>query len=102
MPIDPVLAVVGDRASPDVYARVRDGARPRPAAVPSSSGTICQDCCTAISARSVLTPDPVLEDLLRVFPATLELATLATSSASSLGVPLGVLAAAHSGRWPTS
>ena len=32
VPIDPVLAIVGDRAPPQVYERVRAGTRPRPAA----------------------------------------------------------------------
>ncbi|HKY95385.1 MAG TPA: ABC transporter permease, partial [Kiloniellales bacterium] len=42
----------------------------------------------------------VLEDLLRVFPATFELATAATILGTVLGVPLGVIAATHHDRWP--
>ena len=40
------------------------------------------------------------EDILRVFPATLELATVATFLGVMLGVPMGVLAAVYQGRWP--
>jgi ABC-type dipeptide/oligopeptide/nickel transport system permease component len=42
---------------------------------------------------SWLTTRPVLEDLLRKFPATLELVTLGLLLAIMIGVPLGVLAA---------
>jgi len=48
---------------------------------------------------SVISARPVLEDLARVFPATLELATTATLLGVILGVPLGVFAAASQGRW---
>jgi peptide/nickel transport system permease protein len=50
--------------------------------------------------RSVLTSNPVISDILRVFPATLELATVATLLGVLLGIPAGVTAAVHQGRWP--
>ena len=43
--------------------------------------------------RSVLTSNPVLTDIRRFFPATLELATVATLIGVALGIPMGVLAA---------
>lgn len=49
---------------------------------------------------SVLTANSVLDDIKRVFPATLELATLGTLIGVALGIPLGVIAAVHQGRWP--
>jgi peptide/nickel transport system permease protein len=49
--------------------------------------------------RSVLTSNPVLTDIVRFFPATFELATLATIFGVAFGVPLGVVAAANQGRW---
>ena len=49
---------------------------------------------------SVLTSRPVLEDIVRVFPATLELATVATIIGVLLGVPMGVAGAVWQGRWP--
>ena len=49
---------------------------------------------------AVLTARPVLEDLMRVFPATLELATVAIIIGVVLGVPMGVVAATSQGRWP--
>jgi peptide/nickel transport system permease protein len=50
--------------------------------------------------RSILTANPVTSDILRVFPATLELATAATFFGILLGIPMGVMGAVHQGRWP--
>jgi peptide/nickel transport system permease protein len=47
---------------------------------------------------SLLTAHPVSEDIARVFPATLELATLGTLIGVVFGVPMGVTAAVHQGR----
>jgi peptide/nickel transport system permease protein len=46
---------------------------------------------------SVLTANPVLEDIARTFPATLELATLGILIGVAFGVPLGVWAAVRRG-----
>ncbi len=46
---------------------------------------------------SVLTTNPVMTDIRRVFPATMELATLGTLLGAIFGVPLGVLAAVKRG-----
>jgi len=48
--------------------------------------------------KSVLTANLVLADIRRVFPATLELATVATILGVLTGIPLGVVAAARRGR----
>ncbi len=47
--------------------------------------------------NSVLTSNPVMTDIIRVFPATFELATLGTLIGAFIGVPLGVLAAVKRG-----
>ena len=46
---------------------------------------------------SVLTSQPVLQDIKRTFPATLELATLGIIIGAGFGVPLGVWAAVRRG-----
>ncbi|TIU19929.1 MAG: ABC transporter permease, partial [Mesorhizobium sp.] len=46
---------------------------------------------------SVLTTNPVMTDIRRAFPATIELGTLGTLIGAFLGVPLGVLAAVRRG-----
>jgi peptide/nickel transport system permease protein len=47
--------------------------------------------------HSVMTSRPVLDDIARFFPATLELATAAIIIAVIIGLPLGVFAAARQG-----
>jgi peptide/nickel transport system permease protein len=98
VPIDPVLAAVGDRAPPDVYERVRVELGLH---LPLWQQFLIYvgDVLQGDFGRSVLTARPVLEDILRVFPATLELATIATILGVAFGIPLGVLAATHQGRF---
>ncbi len=97
MPLDPVLAIVGDRAPQHVYDEVyRQLGLDQPlwAQYLRYLGQIV----TGDFGISVQTARPVLDDVLRFFPATLELATLATLVGVILGVPMGVLAAVHQGR----
>ena len=92
MPIDPVLAVVGDRAPEHVYARVREEM--------GLNKPVYQQFYIYLSkvvqgdfGTSVLTSNPVWTDIRRTFPATIELATLGILIGAGLGVPLGVWAA---------
>jgi peptide/nickel transport system permease protein len=97
VPIDPVLAAVGDRAPPDVYERVKIELGlhlPLWQQFVMYVGNVIQ----GDFGKSVLTANPVLEDIRRVFPATLELATVATLLGVAFGIPMGVLAAVHQGR----
>jgi len=71
MPIDPVLSVVGERASKEVYQ----------------------------AAYLAMGLDKPAEDIRRVFPATLELATLGTLIGVLVGVPLGVVSAVKRDSW---
>ena len=96
--IDPVLAIVGDKASVDVYHKtyIMLGLD-KPLIVQYAA--YLKKLLSGDFGVSVLTSQPVLNDLLHVFPATFELATLATILGVSIGVPIGVLAAARKGRW---
>jgi peptide/nickel transport system permease protein len=99
VPIDPVLAVVGDRAPADVYERVRiEMGLHLP--LWEQFYIYASKVLHGDFGRSVLTSNPVLTDIARFFPATLELATVATLIGVVTGVPMGVLAAVHRGRWP--
>lgn len=99
IPIDPVLAVVGDNARPDVYEKARlDLGLDKP--LWQQFVIYIGKVFTGNLGTSVLTAQAVTEDIKRVFPATLELATLGTLIGVSLGIPLGVLAAVYQGRWP--
>ena len=98
IPIDPVLAVVGDNAKPETYeaARIELGLdKPLWQQFAIYIGKVF----TGNLGTSVLTSNPVVEDIKRVFPATLELATLGTMIGVLIGVPLGILAAVNQGRW---
>lgn len=98
VPIDPVLAVVGDRASAEVYERARiELGLDRP--LYEQFWIYLTDVLRGDFGTSVLTSRPVIEDIARVFPATLELATLGTLIGVAFGVPMGVMAAVHQGRW---
>jgi peptide/nickel transport system permease protein len=99
VPIDPVLAVLGDRALPEAYERVRiEMGLDQP--LWRQFLAYVGDVLRGDLGQSVLTSRPVLEDVLRVFPATLELATAAVILGVALGIPAGVQAAVHQGRWP--
>ncbi len=98
IPIDPVLAIVGDKASAQTYARVRaEIGLDLP--IPVQYWRYLMKVVHGDFGNSVITSHPVLQDLLQVFPATLELALPALFIGVVAGVPMGVLAATHRGRW---
>lgn len=98
MPIDPVLAVVGDKASKEVYdAAYKAMGLDKPLLV--QFAIYLKDVATGNFGVSTLTARPVSQDIIRVFPATLELATIATFLGVLFGVPAGVIAAVNKGRW---
>lgn len=99
VPIDPVLKIVGDRALPEVYERVRQELGLH---LPLWQQFLLylQKVLAGDFGRSALTGQLVLADIARFFPATVELATAATLLGVALGVPMGVLAAVHRDRWP--
>jgi peptide/nickel transport system permease protein len=97
VPIDPVLAAVGDRAPAAVYERVKHELGLH---LPlwQQFWVYLRKVLVGDFGRSVLTSNPVLVDIRRVFPATLELATVATLIGVTLGIPMGVIAAVRHGR----
>ncbi|WP_158048176.1 ABC transporter permease [Skermanella pratensis] len=99
VPIDPVLAAVGDRANAETYERMRQELG-LDLPLWQQFGLYVADVARGDLGTSVLTSRPVLEDVARVFPATLELATAAVIIGVVLGIPAGVMAAVHRGRWP--
>jgi peptide/nickel transport system permease protein len=97
MPVDPVVALVGDQADQQTYREVytRLGLD-KP--LPVQFAYYLRDIATGNFGTAIATGHPVIEDIERVFPATLELATLALLAGVLLGVPLGVAAAVWQGR----
>ncbi len=95
IPIDPVLAVVGDRAPKAVYDRARlEMGLDLP--LPEQFWIYVKKAVTGDLGTSVLTTNPVLTTS-PLFPATIELATLGTLIGVLIGVPLGVYAAVRAG-----
>ncbi len=94
IPVDPVLAAVGDRASQATYDQVKE-------AMGLNLPLWHQFLIYAWKVlhgdfgMSILTARPVLEDIQRVFPATAELATVGITIGVVFGIPLGVWAAVY-------
>lgn len=97
MPLDPVLAVVGPDADHSTYMQVyqRMGLD-RPLYV--QFGYYLNDLMHGNLGNALLTGLPVLDDIKRVFPATVELATAAIILGVCVGIPLGVFAATRKGK----
>ncbi|HEV7434983.1 MAG TPA: ABC transporter permease [Pseudorhizobium sp.] len=96
IPIDPALAIVGDRAPQHVVERIRlELGLDLP--LYQQFWIYLKQVASGDFGTSVLTTNPVFTDILRVFPATIELATVGTIIGAVLGIPLGVLAAVKRG-----
>ena len=96
IPIDPVLSAVGDRATPAVYNAAKQAmGLDKPLIVQFIS--YVADIAQGHFGMSVSTGRPVIEDLSRFFPATLEMATIGIIIGVMLGVPMGVYAASRQG-----
>ena len=97
VPVDPVLAVVGDRASQSTYdaAFIELGLDKH---VYEQFWIYLQKAVVGDFGTSMLTKKDIAEDIKRVFPATLELATVAILIGTIFGLPVGVLAAVKQGK----
>ncbi len=96
VPVDPMLAIVGDRAPEHVVERVRaELGLDRP--LPVQFAVYAGKALRGDFGTSVLTRNPVWTDIRYAFPATLELATCGIVIGVLLGVPLGVWAAVRRG-----
>ena len=96
IPVDPVLAIVGDRAPEHVIERVREEmGLNKP--LWQQFGIYVGKAVQGEFGTSVLTANPVWTDIKKTFPATLELATVGILIGAGLGIPLGVWAAVRRG-----
>jgi len=96
MPVDPVIAAVGDNAPEAVIVRVRaEMGLDQP--LPVQFLHYLNQLLHGDLGMSVLTKNPVSQDIARFFPATFELATAALILAAIIGIPLGVWAAVKKG-----
>ena len=97
MPVDPVRAIVGEEADQATYEMVaeRIGAH-----LPLYQQFIryVNDLTHGDFGVSIRTGQPVINDILHVMPATIELATFAIIFGAGFGIPLGILAAVQRNR----
>jgi peptide/nickel transport system permease protein len=90
-PIDPALQQVGDHASQSTYeaARLELGLD---RSLPTQFVIYLRKAVTGDLGQSISTGQPVIKDIARTFPATIELATAAILVAALLGLALGIAA----------
>jgi peptide/nickel transport system permease protein len=101
IPGDPALAMLGERATPEKVAEVRQRLgldRPIYQQYVIYLGKVVQ----GDFGISIVRGDPVAKDLLRRFPATVELATSAILLALLFGIPIGIVSAVWRNSWMDS
>jgi peptide/nickel transport system permease protein len=99
MPADPVRAMVGEDATRETYEKVfHQLGLDQP--LWQQFVYYLRDVLQGNFGVSIRSGKPVIDDILHVLPATIELATFAILIGATLGVSFGVLAAVNKDRWP--
>jgi len=97
-PIDPALQMVGDHASQSTYQQARvELALDQP--LPVEFIRYVEAALSGNFGQSTSTGQPVAKDIVRTFPATIELATSAIILGAIIGLALGIAAAMWQGTW---
>jgi peptide/nickel transport system permease protein len=96
VPTDPVLSIVGERATPAQMQAIRDKLG-LDLPMWQQFFIYVRDAVQGDLGNSIRAGDSVASEIARYFPATLELATLGTIFGTLVGVPAGVLAATRPG-----
>lgn len=99
VPGDPAATWAGPRATKEQVEQAREDLGlddPVPAQIARFFGGVV----TGDWGTSLHTKRPVLSDIARTAPASIELVAAAILLSVALGVPLGLLAARRAGRWP--
>jgi peptide/nickel transport system permease protein len=98
LPGGPAVALLGERATPEAVARVN--------ALYGFDRPVWEQYVAYLArvlqgdlGTSTTTRQPVVDELVRLFPATIELTLLALLIAVGVGVPLGYLAARRHHTW---
>ena len=92
MPTDPVIALIGEQADESTYQTVyKQLGLDKPLIV--QFGIYVKDIASGNFGIARTTGNPVMDDIRRVLPATMELATLSLLLGVIAGVPLGIIAA---------
>lgn len=96
VPIDPVLSIVGERATEAQMQAIRDKLG-LDLPMWQQFFIYVGDAVQGDLGTSIRTGESISSEIARYFPATLELATLGTIFGTLVGVPAGVLAATRPG-----
>jgi len=98
IPGDPALIYAGDQATGDLVAKIRiDLGLDRP--LVTQYVIFLRRAIEGDLGVSIRTGQPVTAELMRRYPLTLLLAAAAILFSVVVGLPLGILAAVHRGRW---
>jgi ABC-type dipeptide/oligopeptide/nickel transport system permease component len=98
IPGDPALIYAGDQATGELIARIRvDLGLDRP--LLAQYAIFLRRAASGDLGTSIRTGQPVTAELGRRYPLTLLLAVAAILFSVAAGLPLGILAAVHRGRW---
>ena len=98
IPGDPALVMLGERATEENIARVREQlGLNKP--LPEQYLIFLGNALRGDLGRSILRQEPVTQEILRRFPATIELALAALLFAIAVGIPAGVISAVRRGSW---
>ena len=96
VPIDPVTAILGERATAEQIAALQEKLGLNDP-LWQQFGIYVWDVFHGDLGLSIRTRDPILSEIVRYFPATLELSTLGIIIGIIVGIPAGVLAATMPG-----
>ena len=99
IPGDPARIALGPNATTEQIAKLRAEMH-LDASLPVQYGQFLIDVSRGDLGTSLYTNRPVTQDIAQFLPATLELVFLAGFIMVIIGLPLGILAAWHRGRWP--
>ncbi|HVL83163.1 MAG TPA: ABC transporter permease [Pseudonocardia sp.] len=97
LPGGPAVALLGDRATPERVAQL-NALYGLDDPLPVQYGKFLGRAASGDFGTSSITGEPVLAEIARALPATLELSIAALAIAVALGIPLGYLAAVNRGR----
>eukprot|EP01037_Dinobryon_pediforme_P010846 gene10846-10926_t len=96
LPVDPVVSIIGEQADQATYDMVfHQLGRDKP--LITQFFLFVRDMLHLDFGNALFTGHRVADDLAKVFPATIELATFAIIIGVAFGVPLGMLAAIYRG-----
>ncbi len=99
IPADPIGAILGPQAPPELVEKVRrEWGFDKP--LPEQFVDYMVNLLQGNLGKSIRTNKPVAEDLMKFFPATIELATAAMIVAIVIGIPLGIISAVKKDKWP--